>query len=628
MIPKRNRLTIAALLLLSNQAFSGETVFLIDTSSDMKQTCSSSSLKKEALSLAVESIKATLSTFDSAQQASIISFSNAIKIYNKNTSSDHTSLRTTLDKLTPTNKAASLSPAINASIQHIMKTRNDMNNNIIIYTAGGNDKSTDLLNQLATLPANITNIEFNLFNKNIKSNKPVSKPENENISIKYFGCDSSNTSSIYAEIKTTIAKTLGIQETSLNKDTNIKRDLGLDTISSFEIISTVCEKFDLPYPANVDVNTISDLENYVQSTPRMAEVQNFASAGDESTKNAGKKATRIQKIFYGTNRKVTGKKRLSEYFGGERSPDKEPVSYGICEVSIPLNHKKGGIESPFLNLEFLENPKKHILITRIHPVSAKKLFSTINKQLTANVDEKTNKDAVVFVHGFNVTFDDAAKRTAQVAYDIGFKGAPIMFSWPSDGSLTQYMSDREDVQWSVNHIEQFLNDVIDKAGAKKIHLIAHSMGNQGLIGALYRLALKTRNNKKVLFENIILAAPDFDAQLFQQQIAPEVIALTNKWTIYSSDNDAALDVSSSVNSAKRLGLPVTAIAGIDVIDATGIEVTPWSVPEFHSYYATKQIVVDDIIDTIKGIAPALRNLVPKKSNGISYWQLESTLRKR
>lgn len=627
MIIKRNKLTFIALLLLSNQAFSGETVFLIDTSSNMKQTCSSSSVKKSALSLAVESIKTTLSTFDSAQQATIIDFSNSINILNKNISADHTSLRTTLDKLTPTNKPASLSPAINSAIQHILKTRNDMNNNIIIYTAGGNDKSKDLLNQLATLPANITNLEFNLFNENIKSSKPVSKPSNDNISINYFGCDSSNTSSIYAEIKTVIAKTLGIQESSLNKDTHIKRDLGLDTISSFEIISTVCEKFDLPYPANLDINTISDLENYVQSTPRMSEVQNFASSGDESTKNAGKKATRIQKVFYGTNRKVTGKKRLSEYFGGERSSNKDPVSYGICEVSIPLNHKKGGIESPFLSLKFLEDPKKHILITKINPVSAKELFSTINKQLSANVDEKTNKDAVVFVHGFNVTFDDAAKRTAQVAYDIGFKGAPIMFSWPSDGSLAQYMSDREDVTWSINHIEQFLTDVVDKAGAKKIHLIAHSMGNQGLIGALYRLALKSRNHKKVLFENIILAAPDFDAQLFQQQIAPEVIALTNKWTIYSSDNDAALEVSSNVNSAKRLGLPVTAISGIDVIDATGIEVTPWSVPEFHSYYATKQVVVDDIIDTIKGIAPTLRNLIPKKSNGISYWQLESSIKK-
>lgn len=624
MVKLHTSLFFTSMLLFSSQAFSGETVFLLDTSSNMKETCSSASVKKTALSLAKNAIKTRLASSDSAQQATIISFAKNSTIHTKNAAAKDKSIIAVLNKLKAENNPSSLSPAIDSAITHIMNTRNDMSNKIVIYTTGGDDKNKDLLNQLAKLPSNIANVEFNLFSKNIRTSK---KKSTSNITINYFGCSSQNTTSIYAEIKSTIANTLSIEESKLSKDTHIKRDLGLDTISTFEVISTIAEKFELPYPSNIDINTISDLENYVQSTPRMAEVQNFASSGDDSTSNAGKKATRIQKVFYGTNRKPTGKKRLSEYFGGVRSPNDSPVSYGICEVSIPLSHKKGEIESPFLNLKFFEDPKKHILVTKISPISAKELFGTINKQLSANSSEGTNKDAVIFVHGFNVTFDDAAKRTAQVAYDIGFKGAPIMFSWPSDGSLTQYMSDREDVQWSINHIEQFLTDVIDKSGAKKIHLIAHSMGNQGLIGALYRLALKSRNNKKVLFENIILAAPDFDAQLFKQQIAPEVVALTKQWTIYSSDNDAALDVSSNVNSAKRLGLPVTAISGIDVIDATGIEVTPWSVPEFHSYYATKQVVVDDIISTIKGVAPALRNLVPKKSNGIPYWKLESIIKK-
>jgi len=619
-------LTLISLLFLPLQAYSGETVFLIDTSSNMKQTCTASGSKKSALLLAVDAIKSTLSNSDSAKQTTIISFSNDIAIHSKNISADKSLIHATLNKLSVSNKKASLSPAIHSAIKHIMKTRNDMNNNIVIYTTGGDGKSKDLLNQLATLPANISNIEFNLFSKNIASTQQA-KSDNKHISINYYGCSSTTSTSIFAEIKSIISTTLGIQQNLITKDTHIKRDLGLDTIQTYEVISSVSEKFELPYPSSLDIRTVSDLENYIQSAPRISKVTNFASSGDDSTKNAGKEKVRIQKVFYGTNRKPTGKKRLSEYFGGERSPNNSPVSYGICEVSIPMNHKKGNVESPFLSLKFLEDPKKHILVTKIMPVNAKELFSSINEQLSSNSNKGTNKDAVVFIHGFNVTFDDAAKRTAQVAYDIGFKGAPIMFSWPSDGALSQYMSDREDVTWSINHIEQFLTDVVDKAGAKKIHLIAHSMGNQGLIGALYRIALKNRKGKKRLFENIILAAPDFDAQLFKQQIAPEVVALTKSWTIYSSDNDAALDVSSNVNSAKRLGQPVTAISGVDVIDATGIEVTPWSVPEFHSYYATKQVVVDDIIDTIKGIPPTLRNLIPKKNSGIRYWQLESALKK-
>jgi len=496
-------LTLISLLFLPLQAYSGETVFLIDTSSNMKQTCTASGSKKSALLLAVDAIKSTLSNSDSAKQTTIISFSNDIAIHSKNISADKSLIHATLNKLSVSNKKASLSPAIHSAIKHIMKTRNDMNNNIVIYTTGGDGKSKDLLNQLATLPANISNIEFNLFSKNIASTQQA-KSDNKHISINYYGCSSTTSTSIFAEIKSIISTTLGIQQNLITKDTHIKRDLGLDTIQTYEVISSVSEKFELPYPSSLDIRTVSDLENYIQSAPRISKVTNFASSGDDSTKNAGKEKVRIQKVFYGTNRKPTGKKRLSEYFGGERSPNNSPVSYGICEVSIPMNHKKGNVESPFLSLKFLEDPKKHILVTKIMPVNAKELFSSINEQLSSNSNKGTNKDAVVFIHGFNVTFDDAAKRTAQVAYDIGFKGAPIMFSWPSDGALSQYMSDREDVTWSINHIEQFLTDVVDKAGAKKIHLIAHSMGNQGLIGALYRIALKNRKGKKRLLDNIFV----------------------------------------------------------------------------------------------------------------------------
>jgi esterase/lipase superfamily enzyme len=40
------------------------------------------------------------------------------------------------------------------------------------------------------------------------------------------------------------------------------------------------------------------------------------------------------------------------------------------------------------------------------------------------------KQAFVFVHGFNVSFENALRRTAQIAYDLNFDGAPFLFSWP------------------------------------------------------------------------------------------------------------------------------------------------------------------------------------------------------
>jgi esterase/lipase superfamily enzyme len=45
------------------------------------------------------------------------------------------------------------------------------------------------------------------------------------------------------------------------------------------------------------------------------------------------------------------------------------------------------------------------------------------------------------VHGFNVSFENALRRTAQIAYDLDFDGAPFLFSWPSRDSLLSYASD-------------------------------------------------------------------------------------------------------------------------------------------------------------------------------------------
>jgi esterase/lipase superfamily enzyme len=227
----------------------------------------------------------------------------------------------------------------------------------------------------------------------------------------------------------------------------------------------------------------------------------------------------------------------------------------------------------------------------------------------------------VFIHGFNVGFSEAARRTAQIAYDVGFTGAPVMFSWPSDGKLYAYISDREDVEWSIPHLEQFFDDLSSQARPRRIHLITHSMGTEGTLRALHNMALRRGLDAKPIFENVILAAPDFDAVIFSDQIAPEVRTLAHHWTVYASDKDTALNVSTSLRSAPRLGIPIPLVEGIDTIDATGIEVTPWSVPEFHSYFATKQRVIEDLVSVLKGLAPGLRDLEARTLDAKTYWRL-------
>ncbi|MEH6610789.1 MAG: alpha/beta fold hydrolase [Halioglobus sp.] len=328
-----------------------------------------------------------------------------------------------------------------------------------------------------------------------------------------------------------------------------------------------------------------------------------------------------QTVYYATNRQHnTSAEELSERYSGERSADKS-TDYGVAVVTIPASHKSGMLEGPFLGLKMLEDPQSHIILSSLEVLDENNFFEIIGRTLTQGTDDGWDKHAIIFVHGFNVPFTEAVIRTAQIAYDVEFTGAPLLFTWPSDGKLLAYTSDREDATWSITYLRNFLDKTVAKLAGKKIHIIAHSMGNQVLIGALQQMMLADSSRSQI-FESITLAAPDFDAELFVDQIAPMVRDLTPHWTIYTSDNDMALSVSLEVNSNRRLGQPVTPIAHYDVIDATGIEVSPWSVPENHSYYATKQQVIDDIQQAISGVSAKDRGLDQKYKGGVVYYSLE------
>jgi esterase/lipase superfamily enzyme len=102
-----------------------------------------------------------------------------------------------------------------------------------------------------------------------------------------------------------------------------------------------------------------------------------------------------------------------------------------------------------------------------------------------------------------------------MAYDLKFQGAPILYSWPSQGELAKYTFDENNVEWSWRHLYDFLQALSQQSGATTIHLIAHSMGNRALTNALQRMPQSTTT----LFREVILAAPDIDADLFRQMAA-------------------------------------------------------------------------------------------------------------
>jgi len=320
-------------------------------------------------------------------------------------------------------------------------------------------------------------------------------------------------------------------------------------------------------------------------------------------------------IYFATDRNNTGNTDVNTRFGGKRGS----LKYGICMVSIPHDHKIGKIERPSIwRLEFSEDPKKHVVIQSIDLLNKDTFF----KNLSDNIKKSTKKSSFLFIHGYNVSFADAAKRTAQISYDLLFDGEAVFYSWPSRGITADYTVDEANIEWAQTNIKSFLNDYLSRSDADEIYLVAHSMGNRGLTGALVALMTEKPELKNKIKE-IILAAPDIDADVFKRDIAPQMVSKTQKpITLYVSSDDMALRASRQVHGSARAGdsgQDIVLVKGVETIDASGIDTSFIG----HSYFAETTSIISDIFDLIKTGKRAFnrKELQPITSKFLTYWKV-------
>lgn len=262
------------------------------------------------------------------------------------------------------------------------------------------------------------------------------------------------------------------------------------------------------------------------------------------------------------------------------------VELGICEVSIPPGHKPGELESPqMFTMQFKQELDKHVVLTQVTPLDKDVFFTNLHQTMAAK-----GKNVLVFIHGYNVSFEDAARRTAQMSFDLKFAGAPVFYSWPSQANWYGYPTDRENIELSVNQIKEFLVDLAHKSGADTINLVAHSMGNVGLTQALKEIELKS---PEPMFNQVVLAAPDIDADIFKERIVPSLTGKAKHMTLYTSQTDLALIASRYFNHGARIGDSTDGVPlfdGIETIDATSIDSSLIG----HSYYGSNVTVLTDL----------------------------------
>jgi esterase/lipase superfamily enzyme len=344
----------------------------------------------------------------------------------------------------------------------------------------------------------------------------------------------------------------------------------------------------------------------------------------EQVKDAdGKLLYRLMRVYYATNRKETTRSNPDEHFGGDRGAG---LSYGSVNVTIPRTHKRGGLESPsILRLQFRADPTKHVMLQSVRALDVDAWRAEIGKR-AAGVN---NPGILVFVHGFNTSFADAARRAGQLAYDLNFSGATVVFSWPSRAEVVEYTVDEQNAEWSIPDMETVLESLSTVAPGTPIYLIAHSMGNRVLTRGYKELLVAKPASWRAFGQGqIVLAAPDVDAEVFKRDIAPTILTGRGpRITLYASSNDKALMASRFVHGEYRRlgesGKSIVVMHNLDTVDASTVST------EFlgHGYFADSETVVGDLQHLIhERLKPQERErffLEPVQDEAIGlYWRFK------
>jgi esterase/lipase superfamily enzyme len=316
-------------------------------------------------------------------------------------------------------------------------------------------------------------------------------------------------------------------------------------------------------------------------------------------------------VFFATNRA-----RLdNNEFSGQRSKE---ITRGRVIVQIPTGHRFGETGSGYWKRLLFGDDRLKVVATEV--LTLEDYVAQIGQRAQEAREAGENPGALVYLHGYNNTFERAAIRAAQIGYDLRVAGPVGFFSWPSRGSIPAYAADEATLEASEGAIADFLVEFAQNCGTEEIHVIAHSMGNRGLLRALQRIAANARQRGKIKFNQIILAAPDVDRDLFLD-LAHLFSTFAKRTTLYASSGDLAVNFSAKLHVAPRAGFfePYTVAPGVDTVAVPHFDVDLLG----HGYFAQAGALLSDIYDLFNNNqTPPRQRMKPLATTDGGCWRLE------
>ncbi|MEW6436652.1 MAG: alpha/beta fold hydrolase [Pseudomonadota bacterium] len=255
--------------------------------------------------------------------------------------------------------------------------------------------------------------------------------------------------------------------------------------------------------------------------------------------------------------------------GDEMRPD--GPAYSLQILSVPPDHRPGQIERPAFGSP---DPQHHIMVASTRDMSEAEFRNELATNISGRIG--SNRDVLLYVHGFNTSFDAARFRLAQIVTDGRFGGIPILFTWPATNSVFDYEAARESATASRDSLANLLKDLSEVPDIGRIHILAHSMGTWLTMEALRQRAIAGSPSLNGKLGLVMLAAPDIDLSVFRSQLS-ELDA--SHFSVLVSADDRALSLSrtlagdrprvGALDPRKRADRIELARLGVKVYDLSG-----------------------------------------------------------
>lgn len=208
------------------------------------------------------------------------------------------------------------------------------------------------------------------------------------------------------------------------------------------------------------------------------------------------------------------------------------------------------------------------------------------------------KDAIVFIPGLNLDFDEAIGKGAQVVRELDFRGPIFVFSWPSSGKAWSYLRDSESAVAAAEEIGAFIRLIRLQSGARKVHIIVEGLGAKALLPLLSGTPQGLGHGAPI--GQLIFVGADVDPVLFSRSLGA-VKDISERTTLYASSNDAALVLSRQLTGRAAAGSIIngkaTLVEGVDTIDVSAL---------VQSWFSLNSLTVGSQAQVVRDIAQLVR----------------------